>query len=73
MLTIYAIDHLDWCQNRAVAMRFEVVQYVAVGDDAADGSGIEMCSADHSMQSLEKKFHLQLSGWALVTPSCFED
>ena len=42
--------------------------------DAAEGSEIEVCSADHSARSAGKFFRLifQLSGWALVALSYFE-
>ena len=55
---------------------------VAVGGNAAEGSGIEArsadyfaCSADYFAQSTEKifAFIFELSGWALVAPSCFKD
>jgi len=51
-------------------MRFE-----AVGSDAAEGSGIEVRSADHSTQSVEKVFHLHFSVIRMgsQTPSRFED
>jgi len=44
-------------------------------DDAAEGSEIEVCSAHHSARSAGKKCRLyfQLSGWALVALSYFED
>ena len=43
------------------------------GGQAAEGSGIEACSGDQSARSAEKifAFFFQLSGWALVAPSCF--
>ena len=43
--------------------------------DAAEGSEIEVRSADHSALSAEKIFrlHFQLLGWALVALSYFED
>ena len=40
---------------------------------AAEGSRTEARSADQSVRSAEKffAFIFQLSGWALVAPSCF--
>ena len=56
--------------------------YTAVADpgfwkgvvlQAAEGSRTEARSADQSVRSAEKffAFIFQLSGWALVAPSCF--
>ena len=47
---------------------------VAVGGDVAEGSGIEVCSGDHSTRSAEKNFTFifGFSGWALMTPSCLK-
>ena len=44
--------------------------------DAAEGSEVEACSADRSARSAEKIFRIdffQLSGWALLALSYFED
>ena len=43
--------------------------------DAAEGSNLEVRSADYSAQSAEKNFrlHFQLSGWALVALSYSKD
>ena len=48
---------------------------VAVGGAAAESSGLLVRSANHTAQRAEKifTFIFELSGWALVTPSYFED
>jgi len=48
---------------------------VTEGGDAAKGSGTEVHSIDNFAQSAENffAFIFQLSGWALMTPLCFEN
>ena len=43
------------------------------GGQAAEGSGIEVRNGDQSARSAKKffAFIFQLSGWALLAPSCF--
>ena len=44
-----------------------------IGGQAEEGSGIEARSGDQSAQSAENffAFIFQISGWAVVAPSCF--
>ena len=60
---------------RAVESSPRVGRLMDQSGDAAKGSKIEVCSADHSAQSAEKNFrlHFQLSGWAFMALSYFED
>ena len=66
--------HVYW-YIRAVGSSSGVGRPIDQSCDAADGSEIEACSADHSARSAGKKFRLsfQLSGCALVALSYFED
>ena len=66
--------HTFLAQGRRKLLRGGAAARVSLYD-AAEGSDIEVRSADHSARSAEKKFrlHFQLSGWVLVVLSYFED
>jgi len=61
---------------RAVGSFLAVGRLIDESGDAAEGREIEARSADNSARSAGKNFfriHFQLSGWALVALSYFED
>jgi len=69
----YAFLLIYHIHNRAVGSSPGVGRLIDQSGDAAKGSEIEACSADHSARKKIFRLHFQLSGWALVALSYFED
>jgi len=55
MASSYSMSVLIYLQGRSHEL---LIGTVAVGGDAAKGSGIEARNTDHSMRSVENNFHL---------------